>query len=58
MIETYDDFTGSIDFTRVQGHPETWYLDSRQSLAVWEISRNDGRISYKSYYDKETRDSS
>ena len=29
LIETYDDYTGELDFTRVQGHPDTWYLDSK-----------------------------
>ena len=29
MVETYDDYTGQIDFERVQGHPSEWYLDSK-----------------------------
>ena len=55
LIETYDDYTGQLDFTRVQGHPETWYLDSKQSLSVWEVSRNDGKTAYESIYDKQTK---
>ena len=28
LIETYDDYSGTLDFTRVQGHPDSWYPES------------------------------
>ena len=58
MVNTYDDYTGSIDFTTVQGHPNDWYLDSKQSIAVWEVDMTDAHIDYASTYYEVTRDSS
>ena len=58
MVETYDDYTGQIDFTRVQGNPKEWYLDSKQSIKVWEEDKTDPEIDYMHTYDQNTRESS
>ena len=58
LVETFDDYTGQIDFTKVQGNPSDWYPDSKQTIKVWEEDLTDPEIDYASSYDSDTRLSS